>query len=160
MNENEKDTQTQTPADNQQEQPKQTTPNPADQQQQKPVADQKTDNTDVMAELAALKKMLEDERAEKVQIKFDAYKDKAAQKYSVDADVFDLLGITADTAEADADAKLTKFAEKVKSNIEAVDKDDKVFFKSPTNKASVDDQVAQLIKEGKVNEALALKLKK
>lgn len=52
MNENEKDTQIQT-TDNQQTQ-KPATPNPADgQNQQQPATDQKTDNTDVMAELAA-----------------------------------------------------------------------------------------------------------
>lgn len=105
--------------------------------------------------IADIEKMLVAEQEEKKTLKFENIK----QKHKLNDDLCELLNITADTKEEDISAKIEKFnAIKGKDGTEE-EKDDAVFFKSKTTKTTNADKIAQLIKDGKVEEALALRLK-
>lgn len=103
-----------------------------------------------VSKIGEIEKMLKQEQEEKKQLKFENLK----QKHKLTDDVCDLLGITADTDEEDIVKKVTKFTELTSGQ----QKDSAVFFKSDTTKSATEDEIQQLIKEGKVQEALALKL--
>lgn len=103
-----------------------------------------------VGKIADIEKMLKTEQAEKKQLKFENLK----QKHKLTDDVCELLNITADTKEEDIIKKVTKFTELAGGQ----QKDSAVFFKTDTTKSTTDDKIQQLIKEGKVQEALALKL--
>ncbi|QAT39529.1 hypothetical protein EQM05_04280 [Clostridium sp. JN-9] len=109
-----------------------------------------------VVKIADIEKMLKTEQTEKKQLKFENIK----QKHNLTDDVCDLLGITADTKEEDITSKIEKFNKiaGVKDNKDT--KDSAVFLKTDTTKAGTEDKIQQLIKEGKVGEALALKLQK
>jgi hypothetical protein len=162
MNEDTKDTtvQTQTTENTQTPAPAtDTTPAPAPAKVTETQTKDET-NSDIVNELANLRKMLEDQRKENQKIKFEAYKTTAKAQFGVDDDAFDLLGIGENTAEKTANEKLTKFSEMMKTTAEKANenKDSNVFFTSPVQKTTSNDKIQQLIKEGKVNEALAMKL--
>lgn len=105
-----------------------------------------------VGKITDIEKMLKQEQEEKKQLKFENLK----QKHKLTDDVCDLLGITADTKEEDIVKKVTKFTELAGGQ----QKDSAVFFKTDTTKSTTEDKIQQLIKEGKVQEALALKLSK
>lgn len=115
------------------------------------------DNYDNLLEqigkLQTIEDMLVKAEKEKRELKFQNLK----QKHKLDEALCDLLGITADTKEEDIAAKLDKFKEIVGAGGE---KDDAAFLKTPTTKTAPEDKIKQLIKEGKIQEALTLKLQK
>ncbi len=105
-----------------------------------------------VGKITDIEKMLKLEQEEKKQLKFENLK----QKHKLTNDVCDLLGITADTKEEDVINKINKFNEIAGGQ----QKDNAVFFKTDTTKSTTEDKIQQLIKEGKIQEALALKLSK
>lgn len=105
-----------------------------------------------VGKITDIEKMLKLEQEEKKQLKFENLK----QKHKLDNDLCELLNITADTKEEDVINKINKFNEIAGGQ----QKDNAVFFKTDTTKSTTEDKIQQLIKEGKVQEALALKLSK
>ncbi|SKA75175.1 type I secretion C-terminal target domain (VC_A0849 subclass) [Clostridium sp. USBA 49] len=103
-----------------------------------------------VSKIGEIEKMLKNEQEEKKQLKFENLK----QKHKLDNDLCELLNITADTKEEDIVKKVTKFTELAGGQ----QKDNAVFFKTDTTKSTTEDKIQQLIKEGKITEALALKL--
>lgn len=103
-----------------------------------------------VGKITDIEKMLKQEQEEKKQLKFENLK----QKHKLDNDLCELLNITADTKEEDVINKINKFNEIAGGQ----QKDNAVFFKTDTTKTTTEDKIQQLIKEGKITEALALKL--
>lgn len=103
-----------------------------------------------VSKIGEIEKMLKNEQEEKKQLKFENLK----QKHKLDNDLCELLNITADTKEEDVINKINKFNEIAGGQ----QKDNAVFFKTDTTKTTTEDKIQQLIKEGKITEALALKL--
>lgn len=98
-----------------------------------------------------IEKALQKEQAEKKALKFEALK----QKYNIDNDMCEILGINSDTSEHEIVKKLEKF-NKVLEKI-ATEKD--AFLRTPETKSDVNTQIQELLKKGKVTEAINLQMR-